>query len=520
MLALALFLGSQLPGPPFRWRWGIAADQLGGEFAQKLGRIGSIEILTDDHAVCAVDLATNKIVWKKPLPGGVVTDVSSPPGSLYYATFTDRLGKQGTVAQVDPANGKTLQSVSVDFQGGGLVDDGFLYFFDGKGRFDALNLAKNQIVWSTLLGAGLSLSHPVGTPSVIVVDASGGPRQESQTMAFDRRTGKLKWRHGATSSMMDFAVYAGGTLITLENGLEGLDPETGRLIWKVDESEPCQTVVPVDGDLIFCFWRTVSRVDPSDGKIRWTYKLRGSHEFDMPIQALQVGDEILIGEMPTAAIGLDGREIWRTNEIEGDVLWANDRNIVTDDLGIIRSYEHGAPPTLPTTEAGRRAMAIHLVSRFDLLDNADKELLVRLGEPAFEPLLHATIFRAEALEKSNADRGEVSWDDTPGLLARVTMDREVPVMIHQIRSYRVNDAAGMMLLPALLSSHHGTEKELVTLCLWVVSKEKPTAFPGDESSIALSYLQLCSDGRAKRYVLHWDRAHPSRKPKRTVSPIS
>lgn len=517
-LVAGLFFLPAFASPPFHLAWSWPKEM----FGSTLGVSGSLYVFENRGSLYGVDLATKKTVWKRAWSSpGVILDCPSDQGRIFYGVMSplDRSRRplkhttKGALVQIDLKTGKTLLYLSADIDGGCAVSGKVAYFVDSAKRIQAVDLGTDKRLWSASLKTSEMIyetSSLVVTPHTVVVELEGDIRKGGWVVGVDRATGKFRWKHDSSGERMGLPRYVGQTLVIQDAVLRGLDPDTGVARWKIDTAETCVSTTIVEGKLICCFSRTLFELDPTQGEVLWRYRLRSDDDFDLPIEVVRAGPVLLVSESPFAALTLGGEELWRSKEIEGHAIWSNGSRIVTNGLNGLFAYDPGAPPAIPTLATAKRKRAIELCRNLRGLDPRGMEDLIKLGEQAFEPLLRASISLAEDFNRHHTPGDDQILDELPGMLAKVVTVRQIPQIVRGVRSHPVNEWVGMVLLPALLMAKSGSETEDVSVCLWVLSKQKPTAWPGDESSMALSFLRACSDPRAKKYVKDWDRKHPPR----------
>ncbi len=150
-----------------------------------------------------------KVVWRQPIGTGY-SSISVVGERLWTmaATTTDA-GEEEAVLCLDKATGETLWRVVVDQpspptladsgpRSTPTIDGDVLYAITSRSRLLAMAAADGRILWSKELQAwgrvprfGYSTSPLVDGDSVIV--EVGRPRQEPGAVAFDKRSGEVRW---------------------------------------------------------------------------------------------------------------------------------------------------------------------------------------------------------------------------------------------------------------------------------------------------------------------------------------
>ncbi len=215
-------------------------------------------------------------VWRVPVGGGY----SSPTVADGRVYVTDRLTKPKQVERVhcfDAKTGATLWTheydcpyVSVGYDTGPrasvLVHDGAAYSLGGMGHLICFDATDGSVRWQKNLNAEYKIRMPIwgiaASPIIekdLLIVHIGG-EDGASIVAFDRRTGKEKWR-----ALKDNASYSAPIVIEQNSQrvlvcwtgerVVGLNPETGKLHW-AHPFEQRRMIINiatpvVHGDLIF-----------------------------------------------------------------------------------------------------------------------------------------------------------------------------------------------------------------------------------------------------------------------------
>lgn len=177
------------------------------------------------------------------------------------------------------------------------VDGDRVYFLGAVGELRCLGAATGELIWSRNFPRDFGTEIPAwGTTSAPLIYgdtliAVVGGRPDSKVVAFDKRTGKERWR--ALSSVDSEAGYSqpiltDGKLVVWHAGaVSMLDPGTGKLLWEhpfqVKMSTPIATPV-VAGPylLVTAFFQGARLLKLSDGELRW----RGNSENELQSETL------------------------------------------------------------------------------------------------------------------------------------------------------------------------------------------------------------------------------------------
>ncbi len=202
-----------------------------------------------------------KSVWKLKLGPGL----ASPVVAGKIVLIGDASGGKELLRAVERESGRALWQVEIDetfADGQGpsgprctpLADEARAYVVSCRGKLVCLNLADGQPIWAvsyltdfgaTFIGEkgnapGASRHGNNGTPLIVGerLFAQAGGTNGSGIVCLNKRTGELIWR-----SQNDQAAYGSPALARLAGadhlvcftaeGLIGLDPESGALLWRV-----------------------------------------------------------------------------------------------------------------------------------------------------------------------------------------------------------------------------------------------------------------------------------------------
>jgi outer membrane protein assembly factor BamB len=204
--------------------------------------------------------AEPKVLWRIPVGDGF----ASPVVASGKVIFLDNKDAMEIAHAADAATGKILWSTPIfssHQDGFGIgprctpVADGERVFVQSaKGEFQCLNSADGKAIWRTNFvedfgalyigetgtAAGASRHGATGSPIIdgAKILAQVGSANGASIVAFDQATGKVVWK-----SQNDQTAYAAPFLATVAgvrqfisftaDGLIGLDPETGALLWRV-----------------------------------------------------------------------------------------------------------------------------------------------------------------------------------------------------------------------------------------------------------------------------------------------
>jgi len=369
------------------------------------------------------------VLWRAPIAGGY-TGPAVADGRVYlmdYVTEGDRTGDPNSRSSLQgeervlcfsATDGQLLwkhayqRPYEISYPAGPratpTVDDGRVYTLGAEGDLLCLNAKDGTVVWSRHFpsdyGAETPLwgccSHPliVGDKLFCIV---GGPG--SIAVAFDKHSGKELWRALTAKE----TGYSAPTLIHVDGqpqlviwhaeSVNGLDPETGRLLWSVplDPNYAMSIVTPRQlGRYLFvggivnksALLRLSS--SPPAADVVW----RGKRELGIgPVMVTpMLEDEYLYG--------VDGKGELRCVELAtGEQLWTNYSAATGGDRGA-----HSAC-----------AFLVKQGDRFFLASETGELIIARLS-----PEKYTEISRAKIIEPTGTAFGRSVWWSHPAFANR------------------------------------------------------------------------------------------------------
>ena len=346
-------------------------DWPGFRGSERDGALRGVRLLTD------WDQHAPQLLWKQRVG----------PGWSSFAVVGDRLytqeqrGKDEAVVCYDAASGKELwihRDPGVRFVesigGNGpratpTFDSGRLYTLGAKGKLNCLDAATGKLLWSRELtddtGAKLPMWAFASSPLVVrdlVAVFAGGPEQKA-VQAYDAVTGTPKWSGGdgthSYSSPERLTIDgAPQVVIVTEQGLSGLDPAYGKVLWNHAWDVGIQRVIQPgrigasDFLLGTTFNKGTRRLHVSRGKDGWKVELvwrnqgvRGPYFNDLVIY-----DNHLYGFDGAflVCVNLDkGERRWKERSYgAGQVLLLQDQGVLlvlteTGDIALVAAQPSG-----------------------------------------------------------------------------------------------------------------------------------------------------------------------------------
>lgn len=432
ILAAAAASPAQLPRPPFVRAW----TYLSGNRTAIAGVRGRTVYYTYASGVGAVDLDTGQPRWRA-LPGKWIAGSALRGDTLYILSEAE---KSTTLLALDLRTRRsrtlaTLNPRTAAFE----VDATRIYVMCGDGVLRAYDRDSGRPLWSRPLlenGRGFRLS------AQLLVTAGGlfAGVDGAGEAGIDPKTGRVLWKRDVKYPALYPAFPDGGAVISQAGGLARIDVRTGRVVWKDGETY---------GDAQLFRDRVLSTTareligrDAATGRVVWRLPLRDrdtayGRSADDP-GALSDGTAIWLRRQPFLCVTRDGKELWAQKEpFTGAPTYADGQQVVTTDGERILRYRPGQHPALPADDAARKALAQRLAGQFELLDEAERQQLGQLSPHAFPALLSryvewATSYKAMSAEAKSQSLYSLLTDalpllhatcrkeDTPALVAALT----------------------------------------------------------------------------------------------------
>ncbi len=250
-LSLTFLAMGNAQGAPGDKIWEFQADSA-VNCAPAIGEDGTVFIGTASGQVYALDGVTGEQKWLSQADGGIAAPVLGANGSVYVGTSA------GTLFAFDSASGQKRwsQALGTALTVPALGPDGSLYCGSSAGYLFSINGASGATNWVYSLGYPASSSPTVGNDGAVYIGAAGVLHAVAQA------TGSNRWTFAVSNSSIDTVfgnvlafelahgsvstpiILSDGTICsavhattpyypsaTTWNGLVGLNPATGNLIW-------------------------------------------------------------------------------------------------------------------------------------------------------------------------------------------------------------------------------------------------------------------------------------------------
>jgi outer membrane protein assembly factor BamB len=258
-----------------------------------------------------------KTLWRVPVAGGY-----AGPAVVGGRVFvTDYVRTQGSAVN-DPSARPSLQ---------------------GQERVLCLDAATGKLLWKYEYDCPYDISYPAGPRATPTVDGSLVYTLGAQgnLLCLTADGGKVVWQvdlkraYGAPTPIWGFCAHPlvdGDKLITLAGG-EGsvavaFDKRTGKELWRALSATNAgycpPTIIHAAGQKQLAIWhpRAINGLDPETGRLLWTVKLEP--DFGMSINApTQIGDYLFVSGIKNKGLLL------KLTSAQPEVVWR-----VTSDIGI------------------------------------------------------------------------------------------------------------------------------------------------------------------------------------------
>lgn len=235
-----------------------------------------------------------------------------------------------------------------------------MYTIDHKGTVTAFNTKTRVVIWEK------ELATKIGSPVTLHKDQLLIGTSDGSVFSLSKKSGKINWRSTISSEVLAAPQAAQGIVVVrcVNGQLYGLDLETGKQLWLIEQRTPSLTLrgtsePVISGDLVlntFDNGRLVA-VNLQSGKIIWQSSIavpKGRTDLERMIDADAnpvVVDDIVYavafqGRLVAMQLG-SGRIIW-TRDLDSYVGMAVDpyKIYLADSQGIIWALDRATGATL------------------------------------------------------------------------------------------------------------------------------------------------------------------------------
>lgn len=258
----------------------------------------------------ALDRETGQVRWKfgPPEEYPAASSIAMEDGRIYSPGAT-------RVFAVDARTGAELWRADLEERPFGLVADGGVVYFGTRGFIDdtdvlgaghvvALDGSTGRVLWKvpvpdppTSPGSSGVKQPGALTPELFIVGAMNG-----RVYGIERGTGRVRWEHQAFATYDPSAPYESGVAIldgvavvaNLAGTVEGLDADTGELLWQLSFGGSVTEQLTSDAKCIYLTIGAINCIDAAGG-IRWTQggTFGGGPSYSTPAQP--VGNRLFAG---------------------------------------------------------------------------------------------------------------------------------------------------------------------------------------------------------------------------------
>lgn len=207
---------------------------------------------------------------------------------------------------------------SADIGSGAVPSQKYVVYANAQGYIYALNWEDGSVVWSYKAG-GKIFSTPAiyadGTSNASVIVGC----TDNYVYSLSLKDGKLKWKHQFEKSVLGSPAILGNTVYIggSDNTFRAINAKNGKLIWKNSQIKGFVECKPyVDkSQVVFGDWaNTLYSLDPSNGKIQWTWVTKGSRMYSpASVWPVKAGRSIIIATPKRMSYGINaknGVQLW------------------------------------------------------------------------------------------------------------------------------------------------------------------------------------------------------------------
>jgi outer membrane protein assembly factor BamB len=260
--------------------------------------------------VYALGRDDGRLRWKASVPPLIVSTPVLVGDALYVA------GTDAKIHVFESTTGKKLWDL--DTREGGrpwmgiraspVVSDGMLYVGNQQGRFMAIDIDRRVIVWDHMHRNWVMGSAAVAQDTVFV------GRMDDYIWAFDRLSGRNKWRLKTGTAVLSSPAYADGILYcgSDDRHLYALDAQTGEEKWRYATAGWVQSAPAVNAGQVYygSYDGALYANDARTGILNWRFRT-GGHVVSSPAVD---GQAVYFGSYDGhlyAVHAVQGTELWR-----------------------------------------------------------------------------------------------------------------------------------------------------------------------------------------------------------------
>lgn len=241
-------------------------------------RVADVELLAPRwHQLRAPSLRSGprpagKVAWKVDLKGAISGAVAISQGRVLVAT---NAGPQSRVVALDQATGRELWSKPV---AGGVTEHPAIAFNEvyvgaDDGKLYCFALVTGEPCWTSDLGAPIK-GAVFSWEDELVVGTTG-----KKLHAVLAETGKPKWTYDAGGAVSGAPLVRDGILYVGadDNRLHAVNPVTGRKMWAFETEGPVRAMPLLEQKSIYVIGSgPISALDAGTGVPQWSYPLTGT----------------------------------------------------------------------------------------------------------------------------------------------------------------------------------------------------------------------------------------------------
>jgi outer membrane protein assembly factor BamB len=467
----------------------------------------------------AVDIATGKRLWEKPLHNVYSQNhITGDNKTLYVSS------KDGHVRALEARSGKNLWEIA------GKSNFRHLLFWENTlfcqlsdGVLTALDTRTRKPRWSLNLKYNSSGKERTKTWNINRAPLVFGDKliisgSVHELLCVESAGGKVLWHIRVGSTEKDFVREIVGDensiyCIRTYGKIERIDLKTGRRQWQFSIKPAMNHHAPaLNGSSLYVTSQDAQlyAIDALTGKQRWVQRL--SNRLHPQISPMIVADDRVLVTCGSTlfCFSTEGKLLWEWDtkeDLAGNMLHSIPAGLLLsgwEDFFVLAPGQ----PSLPTTsKAARLAMAKRLVARLDRLGLQERGRLTALGDEAFEALfdtarrgLATNINRtADAVGHKTGPRPPFAWFYFSLAMNEVMQPQhsgQLMTLLHL--AHKRKDEGAQQTLIKLLAEHG--DRRALPLFLSILNRKSPNTKKSYFYE-ALAYISKSTEREAVDFLI-------------------
>jgi outer membrane protein assembly factor BamB len=385
VFALVAFVAAQgMIRPPLYRAWTI----IGGDNTE-VHRVADGRLYySSQMSVGAVDVASGRPIWKRQVRGG--------RGGAYLdgrELFTLRYEpKRAKLLAFGLKDGKSRSVVTLPEDTDAIAGDGRrLFVLLPGGEIRAVDPRSGRTMWSRKVvtssaqRAGRLASLTYGYGKLFAgIDGPG-------FFCLDAASGKVLWKDNAQYGVYNAPIPLAQGVVTGFKGFQLRDYATGRAKWTAPTSY-FQPKALIGNVLVGDDSGRLVGISLATGRFAWQGpapdESKGIRMGSRDDLAPSDKTGAIIADEGWSRVSKEGKTEWQMSPpVGGSPVYADSRRLIVSDGERLLCYVHGSLPDVPKDDAGRKALAQRLVSQYELLDDRERDQVVKLARLTAKPLI-------------------------------------------------------------------------------------------------------------------------------------